>query len=266
MWSSSSFIARAKSEIGNAFNFAVTDFWMSSIEAYWSPFSSNFNFGKVKCEGGLNLANMEDESTVPLLFWLKLLDDRCSLQMHIIKEKKEFPIPPYFWPHTGNMLTQTVQNLNVKRGIHCFDYYSYIKTFEKMSVRVRTEEAWCPTLSSILQLVSAFNGYFRSIFLFRYSLVSHVWVYECPELSSLEFQKNHRYILWNQFASEENRRLGGHFVTLCCRLDIFRTHNYCHMNHDIIQQFIALLECDMHDGIFWQDSAPALSKKYLRVF
>ncbi len=31
--SSSRFIARAKSEIGNAFNFVVTDFWMSPIEA-----------------------------------------------------------------------------------------------------------------------------------------------------------------------------------------------------------------------------------------
>ncbi len=34
--------------------------------------------------------------------------------MRIIVEKKELLISPHFWPHTGNTLTQTVQNLNVK--------------------------------------------------------------------------------------------------------------------------------------------------------
>ncbi len=31
--------------------------------------------------------------------------------MHIIMEKKELPIYPHFWPHTGSTLTQMVQNV-----------------------------------------------------------------------------------------------------------------------------------------------------------
>ncbi len=63
-------------------------------------------------------------------FGQKLLDDRCSVWTRIIMEKEEPPISshfwphisPHFWPYMGNMLTQTVQNLNVKRGIHCLTF------------------------------------------------------------------------------------------------------------------------------------------------
>ncbi len=40
----------------------------------------------------------------------------------LIAEKKELQISPHFWPHTGNTLTQTVQNLNVKGGVHCLTF------------------------------------------------------------------------------------------------------------------------------------------------
>ncbi len=73
-------------------------------------------------------------------FGQKLLNDRCSVRTIIIVEKKELPISPHFWPHTGNMLTQTVQNLNVKCGIHCLTFryifvVNYIFAVKKLNQR-----------------------------------------------------------------------------------------------------------------------------------
>ncbi len=72
---------------------------------------------------------MVSESTVSLLFWP--ITAGRSLQCvdtHYRTEERTSS----FWPHTDNALSQTVQNLNVKYGIHCLTFryiFVVINTF-----------------------------------------------------------------------------------------------------------------------------------------